>query len=237
MRSTVTAQRVTGAELDARYWAGNLRHPVRFAPAVAAELALRPDTVFIEISPHPVLLPALRTMLSPQGLAVGSTRRGREERTDLLASAGELYLAGHPVLTGALFGPAARYVPGPPYPWQRSRHWLDRPPAQYAAAPPVVGGPVPDTGAPSEAGEPVPSAESADALVRWELAAVTGLRPDGIDTTASLRDLGLDSLLTAELRHRLELRIGTAPPAMKIINGTVADLVAVVSDAAAGRPS
>ncbi|WP_155797909.1 acyltransferase domain-containing protein, partial [Sorangium cellulosum] len=52
MRSTVTGALVSGAELDAGYWADNVRQPVRFAEAVQA-LAESGHALFVEMSPHP----------------------------------------------------------------------------------------------------------------------------------------------------------------------------------------
>ena len=46
---------------DAEYWVANLRHPVRFAQAVAA--ASIAHTTFIEISPHPLLTYAISDTL------------------------------------------------------------------------------------------------------------------------------------------------------------------------------
>ena len=46
---------------DAEYWVANLRHPVRFAQAVAAAGA--DHTTFIEISPHPLLTHAISDTL------------------------------------------------------------------------------------------------------------------------------------------------------------------------------
>jgi polyketide synthase 12 len=46
-----------------------------------------------------------------------------------------------------------------------------------------------------------------------EVAAVLQLEPDRIDTAAPLAGLGFDSLLSLELRRRLELSLGIALPA------------------------
>nr|AAC68815.1 FK506 polyketide synthase [Streptomyces sp. MA6548] len=62
-------ERWIDAPLDDEYWFRNMRNPVGFAAAVAA--AREPgDTVFIEVSAHPVLLPAIN------GTTVGTLRRG-----------------------------------------------------------------------------------------------------------------------------------------------------------------
>src|SRR6185295_16288999 len=56
--STVTGQLADGATLDAAYWANNLRAPVQFWPALQA-LAADGHTLFVELGPHPTLVPAI----------------------------------------------------------------------------------------------------------------------------------------------------------------------------------
>src|SRR5207245_8669047 len=56
--STVRGQRVGGEELDAGYWAANLREPVLFWETLEA-LVGEEHRIFVEISPHPVLAPAI----------------------------------------------------------------------------------------------------------------------------------------------------------------------------------
>ena len=57
--STVTAERVEGDTLEAAYWGHNLRATVRFRETV---VAMQEDGIegFIEMSPHPLLTPALQ---------------------------------------------------------------------------------------------------------------------------------------------------------------------------------
>ena len=82
MRSTVTEAEVAGTELTADYWLANVRRPVRFAGTVAG-LVAEGFAVFIEMSPHPVLTPAVAELLRAAGgagLAVGSQRREQDEK-------------------------------------------------------------------------------------------------------------------------------------------------------------
>src|SRR5258707_15683941 len=58
MWSPVTAAPVDGRELDASYWANNLRDTVLFA-RVIRELASDRRTLLLEISPHPILVPSI----------------------------------------------------------------------------------------------------------------------------------------------------------------------------------
>ena len=70
--STVIGGRIDGATLDAEYWWRNLRQPVRFAAAVQA-LAGDGHRAFVEVSPHPVLIPALRDNLATDGTSTTPT--------------------------------------------------------------------------------------------------------------------------------------------------------------------
>ena len=130
--STVTTHSCDGSDFDAAYWVRNLRAPVQFAAAVRRSLA-DGHRLFVEISPHPILLPALESMLSdPAQRAVASLRREMPERACLLESLGRLYCQGYPLDWKSL-GPAGRKVSLPSYPWQRRRYWLEA-----GAAPPVA---------------------------------------------------------------------------------------------------
>jgi acyl transferase domain-containing protein/NADPH:quinone reductase-like Zn-dependent oxidoreductase/acyl carrier protein len=125
--STVSADWLGGERLDAAYWAANLRQPVRFAEAVAA-LGAAGHNAFIEMSPHPVLLPALEDGLAHLGhigLAVASLRRNEDERTNLLRSLGALYTRGAALDPEGLWPARGHLVALPGYPFQRARYWLD----------------------------------------------------------------------------------------------------------------
>ncbi len=136
MRSTVTGACLAGPELGARYWADNLRQPVRFAQAVRALFA-DGFSIFVEMSPHPILASAveeIRKEVRSHGVAVGSLRREQPERRTLLESLGVLFLHGHPLDPTRLFPSGGRRVSLPTYPWQRERYWLP------SASPRRVGG-------------------------------------------------------------------------------------------------
>ncbi|OBK35451.1 hypothetical protein A5658_08640 [Mycobacterium sp. 1245111.1] len=127
MYSTVTGEPVDGAALDAAYWVENLCSPVRFS-AAARRLFERDHEVFLEASPHPVLLSALREDAEDLGRActlVPSMRRDQGGRDAVLASLGVLYASGQSVVWDRLHPRGARLVSAPTYPWQRERFWLD----------------------------------------------------------------------------------------------------------------
>jgi phthiocerol/phenolphthiocerol synthesis type-I polyketide synthase C len=124
--STVLAGPTMGERLNAAYWSDNLRQPVLFGETVERLIA-DGHAVFVEISPHPVLVPAVQQMLQhagSSGIAVGSLRREGDERAMLLQSLGQLYVAGCQVAWEVLY-PTGRFVSLPTYPWQRERHWYE----------------------------------------------------------------------------------------------------------------
>ena len=89
-----------GAALDADYWVRNLRAPVLFADAIQRLIADGHDT-FIEMSPHPILLPAIEEGMresAQEGLvAVPSLRRGEDEDFALMTAVATIWSAGYPV--------------------------------------------------------------------------------------------------------------------------------------------
>ncbi|OZD84364.1 hypothetical protein CH258_15630 [Rhodococcus sp. 05-2256-B4] len=122
--STVVAARIDGAELDADYWASNLRNRVRFEEAISNIAADRP-TVFVEISPHPLLSSAIRDNDSAtDSVTVSTTTRNQPERAEILQNVAALYAAGIDIDFAALYE-NGRCVPMPRYAWQRERFWLD----------------------------------------------------------------------------------------------------------------
>ena len=120
--STVHCAPVTGREMDASYWMDNLRRPVRFADSVRL-LGKDADNVFLEISPHPVLLSAIEETLQEGGGASGvvaSGRRGRDERVELTHGLGRLFALGGRVAWDRWFTPPSRQVPLPRYAWEKA---------------------------------------------------------------------------------------------------------------------
>jgi acyl transferase domain-containing protein/acyl carrier protein len=125
MYSTVVARQLRDDEpLDARYWARNLCQTVEFQAAVE-QAAARGDGCFIELSPHPVLLPALHSIFSQAKSAATAFATGlRDDEArgmcDALANA---YVAGLPVAWERVFpGPRAR-LPLPQPSWQNQSFW------------------------------------------------------------------------------------------------------------------
>ena len=117
--STVRGTPVVGDELGAAYWADNLRRPVRFCDTVhrAAEEA---DSLFVEVSPHPLLVNAVEETISARGLsgaAVPTLRRDHAEPADLARAVGRIFAAGGRVDWSRWFGGPVPPVPLPAYAW------------------------------------------------------------------------------------------------------------------------
>jgi acyl transferase domain-containing protein/acyl carrier protein len=125
--STVTGAVTDGSELGPEYWVRNLREPVQFAQVVQA-LVEAEHSLFLELSPHPILVPPIEQtvehMGSSQAWAVASLQREKLERMAMLRALGTLYARGSPVEFHHLY-PGSRSVPLPIYPFQRQRYWLD----------------------------------------------------------------------------------------------------------------
>jgi phthiocerol/phenolphthiocerol synthesis type-I polyketide synthase B len=140
IHSTVLGRRAEGREFGGAYWASNLRQPVRFAETVGHMLDAG-VTHFVELGPHPVLLPSVQQTAQASGHAVHAGacgRRDEPEQPSLLTAFGALWAAGYPVDWYRLMPEGGRAVDLPHYPWQRERHWVDaadRPAAQGAARP------------------------------------------------------------------------------------------------------
>ncbi|MDW8808989.1 type I polyketide synthase, partial [Streptomyces scabiei] len=141
--SSLTGARLDTTGLDAGYWYRSLRHTVRFEEATRAALD-DGHTVFVEISPHPVLVGAIQgTLDTVDGTTavLGTLRRGPGGRPErFLEALAEAYAHGADVdWTALLAGTAGRRVELPTYPFQRSRHWLSRPTTAGADDPVTAG--------------------------------------------------------------------------------------------------
>ncbi|MFF7234462.1 SDR family NAD(P)-dependent oxidoreductase, partial [Streptomyces sioyaensis] len=123
--SSVLAEPTPGDHLDAAYWFSNLRQPVRFADTIRRMLDDGYRT-FVELSPHPSLLPSIEAIAADAGteaVTVSSLRRGDGGQDVLLRGVGELYTAGHTPDWAELF-PGTRRLDLPTYAFARTRHWL-----------------------------------------------------------------------------------------------------------------
>jgi len=125
--STVTGIDGSEVKFDADYWVRNLREPVLFSTAVEQLLEDGHD-IFLEISPHPILLSSIQQELNHSGRAgsvLPSLRREEDERTVMRGSLGALYTMGQVVDWSRIYPLGGHCVRLPFYPWQRERYWLE----------------------------------------------------------------------------------------------------------------
>jgi phthiocerol/phenolphthiocerol synthesis type-I polyketide synthase B len=126
--SSLLGRAASGLELDAAYWARNLREPVRFADALTV-LSDEGISAFVELGPHPALSPSVEQAVE--------SRDGREpviaccglreapERVSLLTAVARLWCAGVPIDWARGSRAPARVMDFPLYPWQRRRYWAE----------------------------------------------------------------------------------------------------------------
>jgi acyl transferase domain-containing protein/acyl carrier protein len=127
--STVTGQVADGAMLGPEYWGRNLREPVLFSSALG-KLVADGHAAFVELSPHPILLPAIQQELGSlgcPGAVLASLRREEDEQGTMLEALSALHTLGVEVDWNGLFPSGGRCLSLPPYPWQRERFWYDSP--------------------------------------------------------------------------------------------------------------
>nr|WP_234365621.1 HAD-IIIC family phosphatase [Streptomyces sp. RTd22] len=131
--STVYGEVIDTAGMDAEYWFTNLRETVRFDAALR-KLLEAGHRVFVESSPHPVLLGAVTQYadhLRTTGVsAIGTLRRNEGEEAQLLRSLAEVFVAGVDV-DWSPWVAGGRLVELPTYAFQRRRYWQ---PAAASAA-------------------------------------------------------------------------------------------------------
>jgi acyl transferase domain-containing protein/surfactin synthase thioesterase subunit/acyl carrier protein len=125
--SNLTGELMSAAP-DKTYWRRHIREAVRFGDGMLA-LAKLESRTFLEIGPHPVLLPMAQACLQAKGQSaiwiatLNRQKSDAESMTDMLAA---LYLAGHTVNWTAVHAEASWWrVPLPTYPFQRKRHWIE----------------------------------------------------------------------------------------------------------------
>ncbi|MGW1469618.1 type I polyketide synthase, partial [Streptomyces sp. NPDC002308] len=243
--STVTAALAAPGELDAEYWYRNIRQTVRFAPVVEELLAER-YTVFIEVSPHPVLIGSIQDTVDGTAAAdVAVTETLRRDHGGLdrfLTSAAVVHARGaevdwSPAFEGLLPGPSERAerIELPTYAFQRRRYWLD---AGTAAAGPLAGTVAQagaSDGAPGrgqdgdheQAGPgarfavlaPAARTEALLDLVVRQTAEVLGHEDAGeIGADHAFKGLGLESLTAVDLRNRLAAAVGVRLPATLVFD-------------------
>nr|WP_163645816.1 type I polyketide synthase [Mycobacterium conspicuum] len=113
--------------MDADYWYRNLREPVRFYDTVV-ELLGAGECTFVELSPHPVLAPAITDTLAQatdraQSAVITTLHRDHPDQDNLVTALAALQNHGHSPSWPALY-PHARTVELPTYAFEHRRYWM-----------------------------------------------------------------------------------------------------------------
>ncbi|WP_369172896.1 SDR family NAD(P)-dependent oxidoreductase [Streptomyces sp. R28] len=133
--STVTGGLLDTAELNAGYWYRNMREPVEFEQATRALLA-DGHHAFLESNPHPMLAVSLEQTVADTGVPAVILHTLRRDKGGTHGFALALAAAcgqGVDIDARALYGPRARRVDLPTYPFQRQPYWY-HPPARRGDA-------------------------------------------------------------------------------------------------------
>ncbi|RPF25316.1 acyl transferase domain-containing protein [Streptomyces sp. Ag109_G2-6] len=126
--SSVTGELLDTTGMDGAYWYRNLRNTVLFEPAVNTAL-IAGHRVFVEVSPHPVLLVGMTETFEARGseaVAVGTLRHDEGGLPRFVTSLAEAHAHGLDVAWEEVFaGTGARRVDLPTYAFQRRRYWIE----------------------------------------------------------------------------------------------------------------
>lgn len=136
--SNLTGTWIRPAEAtDPRYWVQHLRHTVRFADGIG-EILSQPNRVCLEVGPGRTLASLCRQQdKKPAGTftTIAHPKEAASAAGYLLTTLGQLWLAGVEPDWSRYYGSESRRrVALPTYPFERQRHWVDRPKGGALAA-------------------------------------------------------------------------------------------------------
>jgi len=228
--------RLEGEALGPAHWVQNLRRPVPplrgIEPLVHAEHQL-----FIELSPEPVLLSSIEQACAQLGqteiLALPSARKGEDGLKVLLESVGALHTAGLEVRLEAVMPSLQRLLTLPDYPFEREAFWFQERQVAAVARNPAA---TPEASRPEvsdAAREQVPLKRGAEpkaantaaqlewaalpeqerssrmrTLVHSEVARILKFDSSRLSPKEGFFQMGMDSVMAAQLRNRLEQSLG-----------------------------
>ncbi len=126
--SNLTGEIATSEQLtSAEYWTRHLREPVRFHDSIV-NLLTQGERTFVELSPHPVLAPAITDTLAGvsdriQSAVITTLRRDRSDLDTVAIALAQLHNHGHSPSWRTLY-PRAGVIALPTYPFQHRSYWL-----------------------------------------------------------------------------------------------------------------
>jgi acyl transferase domain-containing protein len=214
--SCVTGTWITDRQaMDASYWGDQLRRPVRFGPGVQTLWSENGRRAMLEVGPggacaamarQQITDPKTQLAVSSLGEAGGSVET---ETAALAAAIGSLWCAGLELDWRAYHsGEPRRRVLLPTYPFERARHWVEaRVENQSSERAPTPRRSDEDATVDHNEVEVLPARGDRRAfivgLLKEMLSEATGAQPADIDADAGFLQMGLDSLLLAQLRQQL----------------------------------
>jgi len=196
--STVRTQILDGTALTADYWVDNLREPVLFGKTVE-NLLEDQHTVFIEMTPHPVLLVQIQQIIQNgewKALAVPSLYRDKNEIKEFGNSITKLYTGGYPLDWTKIYTLAA-HIALPTYPWQKKRYWLDSEETEINTS----------TSFKEKIEEKLEAKSeqvAIDVFFKKKLAAISGYVLTDLDENQKLAQMGIDSMMLTQIRKSIE---------------------------------
>ncbi|TYB85036.1 type I polyketide synthase [Oceaniovalibus sp. ACAM 378] len=136
--SNLTGQVESGKLTEPGYWREHVRAPVRFADGLGTA-AKAGASVFLEIGPHPALLPVAQANLDAAHTTwLSSLRRGHDDLQEMLENLSRLYVGGVNVDWRSFDTPWPRQRPRlSGYPFSRARYWIE--PTKKAKVPSTAG--------------------------------------------------------------------------------------------------
>lgn len=125
--STVTSKSIEGENITNTYWWDNVRQPISFYQTIE-EMEAKSDYLYLEISPHPVLLAFIEETLSKLGKKTyyfESQKRDKDEQLKLLETLGKLKGLGYNLEFEKLYDNSVKLIHLPEYVWQKEFFWLN----------------------------------------------------------------------------------------------------------------
>ena len=227
--SNVSGQWITTEEAQApEYWAGHVRQTVRFADGVA-HLMKDSKRVLLEVGPGQTLCTLTRqhpVKQAEQSVLASLPFAGDQELRGFTETLGRLWMTGVAIDWERYYENERRHrTVLPTYSFERKRYWPDAPqgiasttqPAAHASAPscgeyvPAATGSITTQPVVSSAVVPPPSVEPSvprkERLlteVRALMQELSGYDLTGVDASADLLELGLDSLLLTQAAQLIQ---------------------------------
>ncbi|HEX6003785.1 MAG TPA: aminotransferase class III-fold pyridoxal phosphate-dependent enzyme, partial [Burkholderiales bacterium] len=215
--SSMTGEPVTETEAtDPRYWAQQMRRPVRFMDGVGK--LMDPALALLEVGPGQALASLARQHPSrtPAQLVIASLHAGQDTAGDLealFAAVGRLWSAGLAIDWSAFnAGAGSRRISLPAYPFERTRYWVDPQrggvPAPRAAEPAsTLENAMPDTVGCMTPGTP-PANGNVIAALQTLFSELSGIDAAALEPDTPFLELGLDSLFLTQASNALHKQHG-----------------------------